>query len=327
VNLKPISATHVTDPIRTACRAVAERAGFVKIDFDRIPTYAASLAVAETSLSELEPGYHFLGREADTVAFLITLGTVNFGSGYFPHLRKRPGKSGYFSIAGALNDYYVQHGPLSTDALTTITVEDCAGIFAQDPDNEPIRELLRHFTTALNDLGGYLTQNFGGSFTALVHAAEASVDKLIRFLIQMPYFKDVHRYGRLEVPFYKRAQLTAADLSLAFRERGFGRFEDLNRLTIFADNLVPHVLRMDRILTYHDHLAQRVAAAELIPAGSPEEIEIRGCAVHAVECIKHEMQRSGHRVTSRELDHLLWNRGQQPFYKAVRRHRTRTVYY
>jgi hypothetical protein len=24
---------------------------------------------------------------------------------------------------------------------------------------------------------------------------------------------------------------------------------------------------------------------------------------------------------------LLWNRGQQPFYKAIPRHRTRTVYY
>ena len=39
--------------------------------------------------------------------------------------------------------------------------------------------------------------------------------------------------------FYKRAQIVASDLALA----GVAEFDDLDRLTIFADNLVPHVLR------------------------------------------------------------------------------------
>ena len=46
--------------------------------------------------------------------------------------------------------------------------------------------------------------------------------------------------------FYKRAQIVAADLALA----GVARFRDLDRLTIFADNLVPHVLRCDGVLVY-----------------------------------------------------------------------------
>ena len=54
----------------------------------------------------------------------------------------------------------------------------------------------------------------------------------------------------MDVPFYKRAQLTAADLSLAFDGKGLGSFEDLDQLTIFADNLVPHVLRVDKVLLY-----------------------------------------------------------------------------
>ncbi|MBW2481469.1 MAG: hypothetical protein JRF38_15890, partial [Deltaproteobacteria bacterium] len=36
---------------------------------------------------------------------------------------------------------------------------------------------------------------------------------------------------------------------------------------------------------------------------------------------------SGKMVTSPELDSFLWNRGQQPEYKAVPRHRTRCVFY
>ena len=143
----------------------------------------------------------------------------------------------------------------------------------------------------------------------------------------MPYFNDVGFYDSQKVAFYKRAQLTAADLALAFGGAGWGHFSDLDKLTIFADNLVPHVLRVDGILAYDKGLLDRISAAELIPAGSKEEIEIRACAVHAVELLKKNLRNTGHSITSCGLDYLLWNRGQQAHYKAKPRHRTRTVFY
>ncbi|MEW6729729.1 MAG: queuosine salvage family protein, partial [Acidobacteriota bacterium] len=145
---------------------------------------------------------------------------------------------------------------------------------------------------------------------------------------EMPYFNDVENYNGLVVPFYKRAQLTAADLSLAFAGEGIGHFDDLNNITIFADNLVPHVLRVDNVLLYDKSLAARIDAEELISPGSAEEIEIRACAVHAVELLVEALQKTGHKVTAMGLDYLLWNRGQQPYYKKVKpRHRSRTVFY
>jgi hypothetical protein len=149
----------------------------------------------------------------------------------------------------------------------------------------------------------------------------------VQLLAQMPYFADVQRYGELEVPFYKRAQLSAADLSIALDGRGYGFFGDLDRLTIFADNLVPHVLRVDGVLRYEESLARRIEAGELIPAGSAEEVEIRAAALYAAELLVQALRRAGQSVSARELDYLLWNRGQQPFYKALPRHRTRTVFY
>ena len=56
--------------------------------------------------------------------------------------------------------------------------------------------------------------------------------------------------------FFKRAQLVPSDLALA----GMARFRDLDRLTIFADNLVPHVLRVDGVLVYDPRLAARIDA-------------------------------------------------------------------
>jgi hypothetical protein len=123
-----------------------------------------------------------------------------------------------------------------------------------------------------------------------------------------------------DVPFYKRAQLTAADLSTA----GVAHFQDLDRLTIFADNLVPHVLRLDGVLAYDPALVARIGRQELVPAGSAEELEIRACALQAVELLVGHLAKQ---VTPMQLDYLLWNRGQGARYKAVPRHRTRSVFY
>jgi hypothetical protein len=84
---------------------------------------------------------------------------------------------------------------------------------------------------------------------------------------------------------------------------------------------------MDGILRYEASLLERINRQELIPPGSPEEIEIRASAVHAVELIKISICRSGGPVTAPQLDNFFWNRGQQRVYKAVPRHRTRTIHY
>jgi hypothetical protein len=50
--------------------------------------------------------------------------------------------------------------------------------------------------------------------------------------------------------------------------------------------------------------------------------------VHAVELMRGALGRAGRKVTSMGLDYVLWNRGQERYYKTVkRRHRARTVYY
>ena len=108
---------------------------------------------------------------------------------------------------------------------------------------------------------------------------------------------------------------------MALGGRGLGRFDDLDRLTIFADNLVPHVLRCDGVLVYDARLAAHIDAGRPLRLG-PQEREIRACAVHACELIARRLD-----VTAHELDHWLWHRGHAPEYKARPRHRCRTIFY
>lgn len=314
--------------IREKCRIVAERATVVRIAEARIAPYAQSLPLALATSAEIDPETHFVGRGEATLSFFIVLDAINFGSGYFPHLRKRANKSGYYTIASGLTEYYREYGSLSARQLANITSSDCARIFQQDPGNQSIDELMRLYAAAWNALGGYLLEHFGGSFAGLVESAAGSAEQLVTRLGEMPFYRDVLPYGQIKVPFYKRAQLTAADLSLAFGGEGYGRFDDLPELTIFADNLVPHVLRVDGLLIYDDALAARIDCGELIPSGSPEEVELRACALHAVELMVAALRQAGRPVTAMRLDYLLWHRGQQPFYKKSHpRHRTRTVFY
>jgi len=218
--------------------------------------------------SGLDPEVHLLDASPEEIAhYVLVLDATNFGSGWFGELG------------------------VDTDVLTRRLTEhvrrggearDAAAIFGLDPAHE----LTRLYDEALAQLGAWL-----GGRPAL-EAIGDGAEELVRSLSRMPSFRDPG--------FSKRAQITANDLVLA----GVAAFEDVDRLTVFADNLLPHVLRLDGVLVYDDELSARVDAGEELPHGSRMEREIRACAVHACEIIARNLG-----VPERILDNWLWNLG------------------
>jgi hypothetical protein len=286
------------DEVRRHCAEIAGSARSVRIELERLGNVRPGPPPA------LDPETHFLeGPREEVVAYLLTLDAINFGSGWFPTLVKREGRSGYFTVAWGLADRFRERGPWTNAELRDLDGGTVAGVLGQDPAHE----LMGLYAEALRELGAFLGERSAAEF---LDSCAGSAERLATELAEgMPFFADRG--------FYKRAQITANDLALA----GVAEFDDLDRLTIFADNLVPHVLRMDGVLAYSPELAARIDAGELLPPGR-EEHEIRACALHACEQIAAHLE-----VPPRTLDVWLWNRGQEPRYKAVPRHRTRTVYY
>jgi hypothetical protein len=285
------------DEVRAHCAEIAASAQSVTIDMSKLGVIAPAPAPA------LDRERHYLeGSREDVATYLLTLDTINFGSGWFPTLRKRPGSSGYYTVAWALADRFREAGPWSNDELRALGAGEVADALGQDRGHE----LMGLYAQALNDLGAFLGQR---SAAEVVDAAGGSAARLAASLTEMPLFQDSG--------FWKRAQITPNDLALA----GVAEFSDLDDLTIFADNLVPHVLRMDGVLRYAPELAARIDREELLPPGA-EEREIRAAAVHACELIARRLG-----IPPRDLDVMLWNRGQGERYKARPRHRTRTVFY
>ena len=116
------------DDIRRSCEQVAARARWVTIDLDRLTTVEPGPA------PELDAERHYLeGTDEDVAAYLLTLDTINFGSGWFPTLRKRPGCSGYFTVAWALSDRFRADGPWSNAELEALEPRELAAVARPGP--------------------------------------------------------------------------------------------------------------------------------------------------------------------------------------------------
>jgi hypothetical protein len=288
----------LSEVVRARSREIASAARSVRIDLEALEV----LAPGEPP--QLDPQRHYLeGPQADVAAYLLVLDAVNFGSGWFPTLRKRTGSSGYFTVAWALADRWRAGAGWTNAQLRAMRTEEVADTLGQARDHE----LMALYAQALRELGRFLGDRHA---LDVVAAANGSAVRMAGLLATgMTMWQDTD--------FYKRAQIAPSDLALG----GVAEFSDLDALTIFADNLVPHVLRCEGVLVYDERLAAHIDAERYLRPG-PQEREIRACAVHACAQIAARTQ-----MSERDIDNALWYRGQRPEYKARPRHRCRTVYY
>ena len=269
----------LSDDVRAHCAAIAADARSVQIT-----PQGSSL---RGGVSGLDPELHRLDAPRDEVVrYVLILDAINFGSGWFEELGVDTD-----GLTRRLTDLGVPWTPEQLRALGPAAVGDALGL-------DPAHELTRLYARALNELGAWLREPLELGSSAPSFAAR---------LLEMPMFADPG--------FYKRAQIAANDLVLA----GVADFADVDTLTVFADNLLPHVLRAAGVLAYAPELAERIDAGEELAHGSREEVELRACAVHACERLAAEAG-----VPPRTLDNWLWHRG-----KALdgRPHRTRTTAY
>src|SRR4051794_13885433 len=230
------------EQVRRHCAEVAASARWVRID--------PAATVAAGGVAGLDPDLHLLEAPPEERArYVLVLDAINFGSGWFPTLRSDGAESFTDALTRCLTGHARERGgPWTAPELRGLGARELAGVLGQDP----CHELMGLYAEALRALGGWLGDR--GALDAIA-AADGSADRFAASLAAgMPFFDDPG--------FYKRAQITANDLVLA----GAADFADIDRLTVFADNLLPHVLRMDGVLEYAPELAAEVDAGRALPA-------------------------------------------------------------
>lgn len=298
--------------VAPACAWVAGQMQHVTLHADKIADYARFIVDKYPLITELDE-HHFVSGDAETkAAYVLALDSINFGSGYFKIAQEHGVALEYHAISGGLKGWFEKGMFTRPEEWARVTAADFSRLLAlpQGLDKD-LDALLFAFQVHLNEAGRKITTEYGGKVMNLVAACNHSALQIAEAVAAWRGFHDVHDYKGRAVPILKRAQILAADLNLAI-----GGLSDIDKLTIFADNMVPHVLRCDGILDY--------MSDAVIAPGSEKEIEIRAAGIHAVELMKQTL---GEALTSVNLDHMLWHRGYEPAIYAQKPHRTLSVWY
>ena len=182
----------LVDDIRAACAGVAGRAQHVRVVEEAIEPYARTLPAESPPAPDLEGA-----TLEERAAFSLTLNAINFGSGWFPTLRKPAGLSGFRTVEAGLR----ARGPWTAAELIAMETPEVAAAFGQDPAHE----LMALFTRALRALGDRVTVEYFGRFLGLVRSAEGSAERLADARALADVARRLEPRGRAR-PFFKRAQ-------------------------------------------------------------------------------------------------------------------------
>ena len=184
----------------------------------------------------------------------------------------------------------------------------------------------------LNAAGQVLAEHYGGSAHRFVAdcapAMYAEGNGLLeRLVAEFPRFNDVSTHDGHEVQLHKLAQLWLWQLHMALASEGDFAVADLDRMTAFADYIVPVALRLMDILSYSAELEAAINRGDLIAADSPEEVEIRAHTLYATALLTDAINRirsPSAALVVPQVDFRLWKAYHATFWPH---HLTRTTMY
>jgi len=243
----------------------------------------------------------------------------------------------YDALCNAINRALKEGIPITSPSyFKSVTLESIQHVFRSC--NGTTLPLLTERMQNLHQAGEILCQLYKGSFCNVIADCNGDVNLLISKITDLfPSFRDVSTFSGQSVSFYKRVQILIADIWACFEGRGYGQFDNINELTMFADYRVPQSLQALGVLRYSENLLDKIKRGVILDSGSVEEMEIRGCSIYCVELLcgqieklmKEDAQSEIKTVNSVILDFYLWDYATRhpEDMKDCPEHKTRSIFY
>ncbi|KAG0069167.1 hypothetical protein BGZ89_003409 [Linnemannia elongata] len=199
------------------------------------------------------------------------------------------GYTGYWSMVAAINRALEEGIPITTPAFFAseerLPDKEIERIFRSDTKEQV--PLLQDRIRVIREAGRVLVEKFDGNFANVIAQADRSALKLVELVTSnFTSFRDEAEFCGRKVQIFKRAQILVADLWACFQNESYGEFKDIDEITMFADYRVPQALYHFHCLQYSPDLLAILDRGEMLPNGSPLEVEIRGNSIWAVELIR-----------------------------------------
>ncbi|KAF2728747.1 hypothetical protein EJ04DRAFT_546647 [Polyplosphaeria fusca] len=288
---------------------------------------------------------HPKSKDENTVNFIFTMDLLNFSfwsekseAERFAVSYKDQRWTGYWSLVAVLQRALDEDIPITTPSFWA-NEEECSEevlkkVFRSETDEEI--PLFQERLKCLREAGQIIEEEFDSSITVLIEDAKNSAAGLVNLLAErFTCFRDEGRYDGKKVRFLKRAQIFVADLWAAFDGEGYGSFNDIDKITMFADYRVPQMLHSLGCMSFCPPLEGKIRRLEPIESGHSWELQIRGCSIWCIELLRREILKldPDAKVNAILIDFFLYDLAKErekngdEVEEMIPHHRTRSIWY
>jgi hypothetical protein len=294
-----MSTVHWDTPVLSTVSQVVREASLVQINSEKISTVADWMAYEEFAKPDGSMLFDF-GNDPDVLMdFTLVVNTMNFAFTDFStgikfetdYMGKRWCDSE--AMLACLHRAINSGIPFfSGEYLAKVTRKDLESVFSGTIEMPMLDERV----TLFNEVGRVLVEKYQGRYSRFVRSCApklyADGDGLLeRLTTEFPRFRDVSNFHGTDIHIYKLAQLGIWGMHLALSPRGAWKLEDAEKLSAFADYIVPVGLRVMGIFEYAPELEKQINSLTEVKRDSDAEIELRASSIFVIAKLTEEINK------------------------------------
>jgi len=322
-------------PVIESLRPVIENSRDVRTHYDKIVEIAGWMAYEDLPMPNLAVPYGLEKTPDVAMDFVMVANTIDTAfTDFKSHVKFQIDYAGEHlsdsaAMMGCIKRAMDGGVPiLDGGFLAKITRADMEKIFAGNIEMPMLDEKLALF----HEAGAVLAAKYRGRYYNFMQSCSPRLydngNGLVeRLAAEFPRYNDVSKYDGQEVRFYKLTQLGYWQIYAGLGAKGSFRLEDPQKMTAFADYIVPVALRLMGMTSYSPELEHTINTYQVIPRDSRQEIEIRAHCLYATALLADEINKlrpPGQQIIIPQVDARLWTHYHTTEWPH---HLTRTIMY
>ena len=323
-------------PVLDSIHPVIERSRDVQTNVNKITEVASWMAYEELPIPDYALPFGIGAGDIDeTIDFILTTSCIDTAFTDFSNHAKFQADYGgrnwsHSDALFACMKRAMEKGIPILDGsfLAKVTRAEMGTLFAGNIE----LPMLNEKTEILHQVGAVLVRQYNGRFHNFVKSCSPKlydngnglVDRLVS---EFPRFRDVSLYDGHTIKFYKLPQLAIWFLYTSLRKLGAFQLEDLEKMSAFADYIVPVALRLLGITSYSPELENAINAYQMISRDSSWEVEIRAHCIYASALLAEEINQlrpKDQQIIIPQIDARLWTHYHTTWWPH---HLTKTIMY
>jgi len=285
-------------PVLDSLHPVIEHSRDVRTHVDKVAEAAGWMAYEELPMPDYQMPFG-VGSADDAIDFILTADCVDTAfTDFSTHVKFQVDYAGRHwsdsDVLFACMKRAIDNGIPILDGkfLSRVTRPELERIFAGNIELPMLDEKMQVW----RQVGAVLAEKYDGRFHNFVKSCPPRlydggagiIDRMVR---EFPRFNDISQYGDATIKFYKLPQLGIWFVYSTLRKGNQFPLDDVDKMTAFADYIVPVALRLLGITSYSAELEHAINTYQMIPRDSRQEIEIRAHCIYATALLCEEVNK------------------------------------